>query len=626
MRRIFAGLLALLMVLGAAPPGWAGSSSPPAPADTPAPADPEAQADAQEATPPRVSYLHGDVSFWRPGAADWAPAALNMPLAPGDVLYTGPAGNVEIQIGPRAFARAAYGAQIGLDNQEPDFIQLRVTSGYAALDLRELAPGHTVELDTPGAAFTMERAGYYHAEIGPDATAFRTYRGGSAVMTPSGGTATPVAANQQVTIAGGESPRVEAAAAPTLTAWDRWNYQRTDYLAQPASAKQVPAGVYGAEALDQHGTWRTVETYGSVWVPAAVAPGWSPYSTGRWIWDPRFGWTWLDDAPWGWAPYHHGRWVFVGPYWAWAPGPILVRPVYSPALVVFLGGPVVVGRPLYWAPLGWGEPCLPWWGPRGFVGEPHWLGWGGPRVVNQVVIKRKVVVHADGIHEWENARRPGGFVAVNGKSFGRKPVERERLTDVAPDKLVPLHGSPPTERAAESFSGSPEKVRPPPKQALERRVVATRQATEPAVVNSAPEPRLVPPPHGDSGPRKSFKRTPFGSALGEERAVPEPPPRFEEIGHGGAPKLREPKLPHVEGPKLPKPAPMYVPPQSQPQLELPGQPANRVYRGHSLGGGGGEGGGGGGEYRGRDLKTPRSPTSSSDPAGLLPGAPPLRSR
>ena len=67
-----------------------------------APAEPEAQADAQEATPPRVSYVHGEVSFWRPGAADWAPAALNMPLAPGDVLYAGPAGNVEIQIGPRA--------------------------------------------------------------------------------------------------------------------------------------------------------------------------------------------------------------------------------------------------------------------------------------------------------------------------------------------------------------------------------------------------------------------------------------------------------------------------------------------------------------------------------------------
>ena len=123
-----------------------------------------------------------------------------------------------------------------------------------------------------------------------------------------------------------------------------------------------------------------MESYGNVWVPATVAPGWVPYSTGRWIWDPRFGWTWLDDAPWGWAPYHYGRWVFVGNYWAWAPGPIVVRPVYSPALVVFLGGGVHIGvslaRPVYWAPLGWGEPCIPWWGrPRlRRRGQLAWLG------------------------------------------------------------------------------------------------------------------------------------------------------------------------------------------------------------------------------------------------------------
>ena len=118
-----------------------------------------------EATPPRVSYLYGEVSFWRPGAHDWAPAALNTPLAPGDVLYAGPAGNVEIQVGPRAFVRAAYGAQIGLDNQEPEFMQLRVTAGQAAVDLRGLQPDHTLELDTPGRRVHVERAGYYHADV-----------------------------------------------------------------------------------------------------------------------------------------------------------------------------------------------------------------------------------------------------------------------------------------------------------------------------------------------------------------------------------------------------------------------------------------------------------------------------
>src|SRR6185369_5355724 len=50
---------------------------------------------------------------------------------------------------------------------------------------RARQPGHAVELDTPAAAFTMERAGYYHAEVGADTTTFRTHRGGAATMTPS---------------------------------------------------------------------------------------------------------------------------------------------------------------------------------------------------------------------------------------------------------------------------------------------------------------------------------------------------------------------------------------------------------------------------------------------------------
>src|SRR6185503_17936441 len=111
----------------------------------------------------------------------------------------------------------------------------------------------------------------------------------------------------------------------------------------------VPAGVYGTQELERYGSWRVAESYGAVWTPSAVPAGWVPYSTGRWIWDPIYGWTWLDDAPWGWAPYHHGRWVLIGNSWAWAPGPRIARPVYSPALVVFLGGvSVSIGRPVAW--------------------------------------------------------------------------------------------------------------------------------------------------------------------------------------------------------------------------------------------------------------------------------------
>ena len=77
---------------------------------------------------------------------------------------------------------------------------------------------------------------------------------------------------------------------------------------------------------------------------------------------------------------------------------MVVRPVYAPALVAFFGAPgvrIAIGAPFVsWVALGWGEPCVPWWGRPGFVGRAWWGGWGGPRVVNNVVINRTTVVIA----------------------------------------------------------------------------------------------------------------------------------------------------------------------------------------------------------------------------------------
>ena len=65
----------------------------------------QSPAEAIGRTPPRLSYTDGEVSFWRQGAQDWAPAQVNTPLAPGDELYTGNRGNLELQVGTRASGR-----------------------------------------------------------------------------------------------------------------------------------------------------------------------------------------------------------------------------------------------------------------------------------------------------------------------------------------------------------------------------------------------------------------------------------------------------------------------------------------------------------------------------------------
>src|SRR5262245_48746459 len=136
-------------------------------------------------TPPRLSFMNGDVSFWRPGAEDWSPARLNTPLAPGDTLYAGPSANLELQIGASAFARAGSETQIGIENQETDFLQLRVASGHAALDARGLSSGHAIEIDTPTAAFSIDQPGYYRIDVGAETTTFIARHGGRARVTPS---------------------------------------------------------------------------------------------------------------------------------------------------------------------------------------------------------------------------------------------------------------------------------------------------------------------------------------------------------------------------------------------------------------------------------------------------------
>jgi hypothetical protein len=94
----------------------------------------------------------------------------------------------------------------------------------------------------------------------------------------------------------------------------------------------------GYADLDRYGNWQTDPEYGTVWYPRSVGAGWVPYSDGSWVWLDPWGWTWVDNAPWGYAPFHYGRWVFVRNHWGWVPGHREHHPVWSPALVGWVGG------------------------------------------------------------------------------------------------------------------------------------------------------------------------------------------------------------------------------------------------------------------------------------------------
>jgi len=594
-----------------------------------------------ELTPPRLSFLDGDVSFFRPGSPDWVPAAINTPLAAGDELYASKDANLEIQIGASSFVRAGDDAELALTSLEPDFLQLRVTEGTVSLDLRSLKPSQSFEVDTPNGAFTIDRSGYYRVDVYEDTTTFIARRGGSASVTLVQGTQMTLMGSEQVVITGADSPKIETYAAPELDAWDRWNYARTDQLLDAVSTRYVPEGVYGAYDLDEYGTWRVVPTYGAVWLPSRVAVGWAPYTTGRWLYDPFYGWSWVDVAPWGWAPYHYGRWVYVSGLWGWAPGPIVTRPYYAPALVAFYGGNVSVGisigGPIGWVALGWGEPLSPWWGPARFRSHVHWAGWGGPHVVNRVVVKHNKVFGVHDIHSYENSGVKHAFVAMGRDQFGRRSVKKGRIESARIANFKPLAGDLELRPASESLAPSTGEGRRPPRERRDRTVVATRaprvapipelqapskaeesanrarpQSEKRAERSSAAvEPNVaernvrVIRPAKRQAPSQTLERPPFGEHADHERAAAPPAPRYTRQGATGAAEKRATREPVQSAPSRAESPPSSetrtsrkarsenaatnaAPPSGASERqrpapaaerELPGVPANRVYRG-----------------------------------------------
>lgn len=391
-------------------------------------------------TPPRLSLIEGQVSFARPNAEEWTTAVLNTPLAVGDALYAGDQAGFEVQFGRRAFVRGGQQTQLELRQLENRHLRFRLAAGQAAFDLHELPDGLAIEVETPNARIAIERGGYYRLNVDQDTTFFGIRRDGRASVVPLGGAASELDAGEELVIEGSSDPGTGVYPIGEVDAWDRWNEERSTRFAEADSAPDLPPDLYGAEALSSHGRWQPEPEYGSVWIPSGVAADWAPYSSGQWVSDPYYGWTWIDHAPWGWAPFHYGRWVFIRGFWAWAPGPRALRSVYSPALVGFVsfrhaphGHP---SRPLGWVALSWGEPLLPWWGRRDFIGRPWWGGWHGPRHID-----KKRFDHPSPGHHLRNAGVGHAVVAVPSERFGRGPVHRAPIGAVAPGELTPILGA-----------------------------------------------------------------------------------------------------------------------------------------------------------------------------------------
>jgi hypothetical protein len=452
----------------------------------------------------RISVAQGDISVKRADSGDTFAAALNAPVTAGDYITTGGDGRGEVEFDFGASLRLAPGTQLRFTDLQQDHHQLQLAQGTVELRLFRGLGSHP-EVQTPAATIRPDENGSYRVTVTDDGNTEVTVRAGRADVETSAGTQSLEAGPTLLVTGTADNARVQTIDTVALDSFDAFNRQRDQYAERAHDWAYVDAGYVGADDLDQYGHWSDVPGYGEAWQPADVAPGWAPYNAGRWVWEPYYGWSWVDAAPWGYAPYHYGRWFYANSGWFWSPGitvaagpvfysaPVAFYPhpvFYRPALVAFFsfgagggyrggvgfGGLSIGFGNVGWVPLAPYEPFHPWYGP----------GYGG-NVYNRTVINNvtnnyygnRYVTNNGSITNYRNINAPGGAVAVNNGNFASgnfahlESVHASELTNASPIRgvvpvvptaanlaysgraLSPLHAAAPVTSRFANFASQP---------------------------------------------------------------------------------------------------------------------------------------------------------------------------
>jgi hypothetical protein len=532
------------------------------------------QGDQNDQDPPgrvaRLSYAQGSVSFRPGGENDWVTAVPNRPMATGDDLWADEDSRAEAHIGSTAIR---LGAKTGITFLAIDdrTTQIRLAQGSLILRVRHVDDDDTYEVDTPNLAFTLLQPGDYRVDVSADGNqTFTTVWHGRGRVT-GGGFSHTVLANQSASFTGTDNLNFDLGQLPEEDDFDRWSFERDDREDQSDSANYVSREMTGYEDLDEYGEWSYVAGYGQCWRPRAVVVGWAPYRFGHWLWVGPWGWTWVEDEPWGFAPFHYGRWASVGGGWFWVPGPVVVRPVWAPALVAFVGGGpgfrFSVGAGVAWFPLAPGEVFVPGYRvSRAYLNNVNITNTNVnitriTNVYNTVVINKNTNVNRI---TYVNQHVNGGVTVVSHNAFvnarpvaqntmrvDRKELEAAPVSHIAP--VEPVRASvlgagraapvrPPA--AVMSRQVVAQKTPPPPPRPLEQRQAQAggRLNQQPLVRQEMPRQETVPQgtqssrsgqPNRD-GERSQEGFRPFtqpNSGNNQVRQLPQPPPRtMEEQG------------------------------------------------------------------------------------------------
>ena len=560
--------------------------------------EPPDQDQDQSQDPPgrvgRLSYSQGSVSFRLAGEDDWVTAVPNRPIVAGDDLWADENSRAEVQVGS-ATLRLDAKTGITLLALDDRTTQIRLAQGSLIVRVRHVDDEDTYEIDTPNIAFTLLQPGEYRVDVSEDGsqTIATVWHGHGRVT--GGGFTYMVVAGQSATFTGSDHLDYDLEQLPDQDQFDDWAFERDTREDRADSANYVSTEMTGYEDLDEYGDWSYVAGYGPCWRPRAVVLGWAPYRFGHWVWVGPFGWTWVEDEPWGFAPFHYGRWAFVSGGWFWVPGPVVVRPVWAPALVAFVGGGsgfnFSVGVGVGWFPLAPGEVYVPGYHvSRGYVNNVNITNTSVnvtkiTNVYNTVIINKTTTINNI---TYVNQHVNNAVTVVSHDTFVNARPVAQNVMKVEPREIAaaPVSHVVAAEpvRASVVGAGRPVSVRPPAA-VISRPVVAVRTPPPPPrpiaqqqaaagghlnqqlLVRPAGPARPAPPSQGarPQPPLEGFR--PFGQPSGgnaQVKPMPQTQPRvFEEQQETPPPERQNVQPPQENRPAQPVTRGLNPPPREE---------------------------------------------------------------
>jgi len=350
-------------------------------------------------------------------------ATVNLPLFEKDTVGT-TEGRLAVYLGRMNYLRLDADS-IAVLEKVPQLrrtdLNVRLSQGSIYLDIESLDQEKGIEIQTADCGIFLLSKGVYRVNSNQEGRTEVIVLEGIAEVAGRENSHN-VRENQMIVMEGGEvAERPFYFSAADKDDFDQWNNEQSRELgyARIGTSRYLQSGYEDNEyEMSRAGRWSYMSDFNSYgWIPYNTGSDWRPYSNGRWVWNPHYGYVWTSYDTCGWFTHHYGRWHWsTNQGWCWLPSYH-----WSPAWVSWFGNDHYYG----WSPLSW-------WNRPIIIINNHWdrrydYRRGIPHHSRSTIIIRKNELSAANIHRVALNRstlgqNAGGTISYRGISPTDRPV------------------------------------------------------------------------------------------------------------------------------------------------------------------------------------------------------------